>query len=117
MLLKDTPSGMIKGNINAGLDKVCYNNLTLHFDGKKMKSDNQDNFKTSDTALAAFLITEGYNTPDIEYNGTRASFIFSRKNPKISNSISDWDTARAETNAVLFFNAYQSLLRRIKERY
>lgn len=82
-----------------------------------MTSNNQDKFKTSDTAQAAFLITEGYGTPDIEYNGTRAFFIFSKENPKIDESIRDWDTARAETNAVLFFNAYQSLLRRIKERY
>ena len=82
-----------------------------------MTLDNQDKFKTSDTAQAAFLITEGYGTPDIEYNGTRAHFVFSKENQKINQSIRDWDTARAETNAVLFFNAYQSLLRRIKERY
>ena len=82
-----------------------------------MTLDTQNKFKTSDTAQAAFLITEGYGTPDIEYNGTRAYFIFSKENPKIEEAIGDWDTARAETNAVLFFNAYQSLLRRIKERY
>ena len=43
-----------------------------------MTLDTQNKFKTSDTAQAAFLITEGYGTPDIEYNGTRAYFIFSR---------------------------------------
>ncbi len=79
--------------------------------------EHQDKFKTSDTAQAAFLITSGYGTPDIKYNGTRASFVFSKENPKILESIRAWDTARAETNAVLFFNAYQSLLRRIKEGY
>ena len=79
--------------------------------------DNSDKFKTSDTAQAAFLITEGYGTPNIEYNGKRAFFIFSRGNPAIDASIREWETARAMTNAVLFFNAYQSLLRRIKERY
>ena len=82
-----------------------------------MTLDNQDKFKTSDTAQAAFLITEGFGTPDIIYNGSRASFIFSKNNSNIDSSIRDWDTARAITNAVLFFNAYQSLLRRIKERY
>ena len=74
-------------------------------------------FKTSDTALAAYLISEGYNAPDIEYNGgTRASFVFT-KTTELDKSISDFDTARANGNIVLFFNAYQSLLRRIKERY
>jgi len=86
-----------------------------------MTSNNQDNskdnFRTSETALAAYLIAEGFGAPDIEYNGSRAHFIFSKENPKIEQAIGDWDTARAETNAVLFFNAYQSLLRRIKERY
>ena len=82
-----------------------------------MTLNTQDKFKTSDTAQAAFLIAEGYGTPDIVYNGSRASFIFPKDNPKIDEAIRAWDTARAVTNAVLFFNAYQSLLRRIKERY
>jgi len=82
-----------------------------------MSLNNQDNFKTSETALAAYLIAEGFGFPDIEYNGSRAYFIFSKENPQIEKVIGDWETARAETNAVLFFNAYQNLLRRIKERY
>lgn len=74
--------------------------------------------KISNTALAAYLISEGFNSPDIEYNnGSRASFIFSKANPDIDKYISDFDTARANGNIVLFFNAYQALLRRIKERY
>ncbi len=82
-----------------------------------MTTDINDLYRTSDTALAAFLIAEGYNPPDLEFNGSRASFLFSKHDPKIEKSISDWDTARAMTNAVLFFSAYQNLLRRIKERY
>ena len=77
-----------------------------------------DSFKTSDTALSAYLVSEGYGTPDIEYsNGARAFFIFSGKNIKRDKSISDFDSARAKGNIVLFFNAYQTLLRRIRERY
>jgi hypothetical protein len=78
----------------------------------------RDAFKTSDTALAAYLISEGFNTPDIEYsNGTRAYFIFTKENNDITKYVGDFDTARAVGNIVLFFNAYQTLLRRIKERY
>lgn len=77
-----------------------------------------ESFKTSDTALAAYLVSEGYGTPEIEYsNGSRAFFIFSKESPKIDNSISSWDTARARGNVVMFFQAYQTLLRRIRERY
>ena len=75
-----------------------------------------DIFRTSDTALAAYLVSEGYNTPEIDFNGNKAYFVFP-KNSKLEKSISAFDTARAEGNIVLFFNAYQTLLRRIRERY
>jgi hypothetical protein len=77
-----------------------------------------DSFRTSDTALAAYLVSEGYGTPEIEFNnGSRAFFVFSKDNPKIDTSINAWDTARARGNVVMFFQAYQTLLRRIRERY
>jgi len=78
----------------------------------------EDSFKTSDTALSAYLISKGFNTPEIEFtNGTRAFFIFSPRDSKIDKHINAFDSARATGNIVLFFNAYQVLLRRIKERY
>lgn len=78
---------------------------------------NGDVFRTSDTALAAYLVSAGFTTPEIDFNGNKAYFIFSPKNNDLEKSISEFDTARAEGNIVLFFNAYQSLLRRIRERY
>lgn len=75
-----------------------------------------DSFRTSDTALAAYLVAEGLGSPDIEHNGNRAFFSFT-KSPKLDKAIESWDSARAKSNVVLFFNAYQSLLRRIKEGY
>ena len=74
-------------------------------------------FKTSNTALAAYLIAEGFGTPDIDYDGTKAFFVFPRDNSHIEQSIQDFETTRAEGNIRVFFNAYQSLIRRIKERY
>ncbi len=83
-----------------------------------MVMPSKEPFRTSDTALSAYLISAGFGPPEIEFtNGTRAFFIFTRQDPKIDKYISDFDTARAKGNIVLFFNAYQSLLRRIKERY
>jgi hypothetical protein len=77
-----------------------------------------ESFKTSDTALSAYLVSEGFGTPEIEFpNGSRAFFVFSRENPKIEDSINAWDTGRALGNVVMFFQAYQTLLRRIRERY
>ncbi len=77
-----------------------------------------DSFRTSDTALAAYLVSEGFGTPEIEFNnGSRAFFIFSKEDPKIDDSINSWDTGRATGHVVMFFQAYQTLLRRIRERY
>lgn len=77
-------------------------------------------FRTSDTALAAYLVSEGFGTPEIEFsngNGVRAFFIFPHNNPKIDEHINAWDSIQAKGNVVKFFQAYQTLLRRIKERY
>jgi len=77
----------------------------------------EDIYRTSDTALAAYLISEGYDFPAIEYeNGYRAFFVFQNPKTDIDKIISNFDTARAKGNIVLFFNAYQNLLRRIKEK-
>ena len=81
-----------------------------------MVMSENNNFRTSDTALSAYLVSEGFGTPEIEFTGSRASFSFSKDNPKIDQFISNFDTARAKGNIVLFFNAYQVLLRRIRER-
>lgn len=67
------------------------------------------------TAQAAYLISEGFDAPDISFDGNRASFIFTDLNHTIDRYVSDYDTGRAVGNIVLFFNAYQALLRRIKE--
>jgi hypothetical protein len=83
-----------------------------------MVTSQSEVFKTSDTALAAYLVSEGFNTPEIQFpNGNRAYFIFPKANFDIDKFVADFDTARANGNIVLFFNAYQTLLRRIKERY
>jgi len=78
---------------------------------------NDNDFRTSDTALAAFLTSEGHPATLEFSNGFRATFVFNHTDPKLDKLISDFDTARAKGNIVLFFNAYQTLLRRIRERY
>ena len=79
--------------------------------------ENNNPFRTTVTALAAFLTSEGFPTT-LEFDrGLRATFVFERSNSKLDKLISDFDTARAKGNIVLFFNAYQTLLRRIRERY
>ena len=74
-------------------------------------------FRTANTALAAYLISKGLDSPAIDdSNHPMVFFLFNKDNTKIEEYITDFDTARAEGNIVLFFNAYQSLLRRIHEK-
>jgi len=83
-----------------------------------MTSEPTTTFRTSNTALAAYLISEGFGTPDVEFvNDSRAFFLFPKDNPKIQDFINAWDTVKAEGNVVMFFQAYQTLLRRVRERY
>ena len=81
------------------------------------EQNTNNHIRTTNTALAAYLVSEGFGTPDIDFEGDRASFVFSKEDPTIEQAISNFDTARATSNTVLFFNAYKSLLRRIRERY
>ena len=82
-----------------------------------MNNSSTDTKLINVTAQAAYLISEGFNAPEIVFDGDRASFLFNGKgNQDIEKFISDYDTGRAVGNIVLFFNAYQALLRRIKER-
>lgn len=75
-------------------------------------------FKTSETILAAYLISSGFNTPEIEFvNGSKAYFIFSRENADLEPFINDFNSGRAVGNIAIFMAAYQNLIRRIKERY
>lgn len=74
-------------------------------------------FKTSNTALAAYLVSEGFGTPDIDYNGKRAFFIFPKDNSRIDQCIRAFDTVQAVGNIKVFFDAYQTLIRRVKEQY
>jgi len=75
-------------------------------------------FRTSETVLAAYLISSGFTTPEIEFsNSNKAYFIFSRENADLDPFINDFNSGRAVGNIAIFMAAYQNLIRRIKERY
>jgi len=76
----------------------------------------QSTYRTSDTALAAFLTLQGFHATIEWISNSKAVFIFDQAS-KLEKYVVQFDTARAVGNIVLFFNAYQNLLRRINERY
>lgn len=74
-------------------------------------------FKTSETPLAAYLVTEGYAVIDVIFNGTKAFFLFSNDNPELQEKIKDFQLLRATTNASQLIYNYQQLVGRTKRGY
>ena len=74
-------------------------------------------YRTHDTPLAAFLLTEGFKLSRIDYNEKQAIFTFLRDGTEdLDNAIMQYQAGTAKGNIVLFYNSYRSLVRRIKER-
>lgn len=84
-----------------------------------MVSNPQDSpLKISNTALAAYLVSEGFSVSRVERNGSSAYFVFENTDlSKAEPYIHQWESATALGNLVIFFNAYRNLLRRLKEGF
>jgi len=79
-----------------------------------MVDENANIFKTNDTPLAAYLVTEGYLIVDtIIVNGI-TFFLFPNDDPKIQELIKDFQLLRASTNASQIIYNYQELVKRIR---
>jgi hypothetical protein len=81
-----------------------------------MAQSNIDIYRTSDTVLAAYLISSGCNMPTFDFpNGNKAYFLFSRENFDIDTYVNNFNSGRAIGNIVVFMAAYQNLIRLIKD--
>ena len=77
----------------------------------------QEVFKTSDTPLAAYLVTEGYAIIDIIFNGSKAFFLFVNDDQELLKRIKDFQLLNATTNAAQIVFNYQQLVGRTKRGY
>lgn len=74
-------------------------------------------FKTDNTPLAAYLVTEGYTLLDVIFNGNRAYFIFADDDPTLESHIKDFQFLRATTNASQVIFNYQELVKRTRRGF
>lgn len=75
-----------------------------------MKNGNGQ-FKTSDLALAGYLYACGTQLISIDRkNIKRCLFVFKSPDPKL---VSEWQEGKANTNALAYYNALQSLKTKI----
>ena len=69
---------------------------------------------TTNTALAAYLQSEGF-VPDIDNsNPNRCIFIFENSDPILTKCIRDFETGKAIGNIATFFYCYKRILSKIR---
>jgi len=74
-----------------------------------------NHFKTSDTGLATYLITEGYIPLSIDYSQPRFEYHF-RDSLEVKNLSDQYIAGRATTNPASFLRVNKKLLRIIYKR-
>jgi len=78
-----------------------------------MVIENNEHYQTTDTALAAYLKSSGYEVVDIDASNQRAIYIFENCNG-LRKHVEDFELIRGNAEGVvLFFRAYRALLSKI----
>ena len=85
-----------------------------------MQNDNE--YRTSDTSLAAYLLTEGFTEPSLEqlpneHGGTRGVFIFTNDTTALQECIRKYQTGQASVEPATYLRNYRHLVRRAREGY
>ncbi len=75
----------------------------------------EDYFRTSDTTLASYLITENYFLLRIDYDNPRFEFIFA-DSTKLRGVANNFITGNALTDPVVFSRVNRKLLRVIRKQ-
>lgn len=72
-------------------------------------------YSTKDTALAAYLHTEGFELIDVDSSSFPSIFHFKDDNPKIREYVHAFQSGKAEGNIAMFFRAYKIMLSELKD--
>ena len=79
-----------------------------------MKEKNHE-YRTSETPLAAFLVSEGFQLLIIEYdNRDRGTYVFDDIDPKLAELVSLYRQCKAMGNIAIYEHARNSLVDRVK---
>lgn len=69
-------------------------------------------FHTTDTALASFLVISGIPLVDLDISEHPARFVFDGPNGKLSSLINEWESG--DTICVAFYRQYRKFVDSIK---
>lgn len=79
-----------------------------------MKQQDNQEYTTDQTPLAAYLMTEGFTLKDTTFNDKIATFIFLDNSTRLQECAQDFEMLRAVANAALLIRNYQDLIKRIR---
>ena len=68
-----------------------------------------DSYRTSDTSLAAYLFTEGYQIIDIDYSNPRAEFVFKNNSPNLTESVRLYSIGKTSVDAATYARLHRKL--------
>ncbi len=74
----------------------------------------EQSYKTTDTALATYLITEGFIPTEIDYSKPRYEFVFPNGNSQLQDLASKYITGQARVDPATFARINRALMRLIK---
>ncbi|KKM70539.1 hypothetical protein LCGC14_1439780 [marine sediment metagenome] len=75
-------------------------------------------FRTSDTALAAFLVTQGFPLSAIDYSSPRYEFVFDGNIDEdlIKEASQNYQTSKALVDPATYNRILKTLLRTVRDR-
>lgn len=77
-------------------------------------SNNDKFFTTRDTALAAWLYSQGFDLLGVEREDSASSFHFDNTTQALRESVRLFQAGKAEGNILIFYRAYKKMLRHAK---
>ena len=69
----------------------------------------RDSFRTSDTSLATYLFSEGYQIIDIDYSNPRAEFVFKDDSQQLNESVRLYSIGKTQVDASTYSRLHRKL--------
>jgi hypothetical protein len=74
-------------------------------------NDNQlrNFYRTSDTSLATYLFSEGFQIIDIDYSNQRAEFVFKDNSPPLNEAVRLYSIGKTQVDAATYARLHRKL--------
>lgn len=71
-------------------------------------------FKTSDSALAAWLYSNGFQIHEVDDSKFPSVIFFEHPNKEFHDLVRQWQRGEAQGNCCVFFTSYKTVIGRVK---